>query len=115
MVQRLNPGQIQPYPPNASLLFTSEGFDLYNTDPEKRKVLLSDPNGTATQEQIALTFPAYVAAEAVKAEKEIARADIIAAQTRLTEIRDNTTTTAQGLAAIRDMARYMKAIIRLIT
>lgn len=57
----LNPGSPPVYPAEATLLYTPDDLDIYSADPLKRRVLLADPNGTATFANVTAAFPGYLA------------------------------------------------------
>lgn len=47
----------ETYPPLASRIYSPPDLDIYSADPAKRKVLLCDPSGTATDAEIFAAFP----------------------------------------------------------
>jgi hypothetical protein len=56
-VTMLNAGNKPFYPGGASLNYSPPDLNIYSDNPLKRRELLSDPNGTATIEQILAAFP----------------------------------------------------------
>lgn len=54
---------VRTYPPGTALFYAPEGFNIYSDDSSLRRVLLSDPDGTATPPEILAVFPAILDAK----------------------------------------------------
>lgn len=53
----LNVGPVVAYPEGSAVLYRPSDLDIHSADDLKRRVLLSDPLGSATDEDILLAFP----------------------------------------------------------
>ena len=53
----LNEGLPPVYPAGSSVFYTPSNLDIYSSDPTVRRVLLNDPNGTATDSDVLAAFP----------------------------------------------------------
>lgn len=53
----LNEGPPPAYPAGSSVFYAPPALDIYSSDPAARRVLLNDPNGTATGADIFAAFP----------------------------------------------------------
>jgi len=58
-----NPGDLPAFPPGAVVFYEPPGLDIYSDDSAARRVLLADPAGVATLEQILAAFPLILAAK----------------------------------------------------
>jgi hypothetical protein len=68
-VIRENPEQIV-LPAYTNIIYRPSGYDRFSADPAKRSLLLADPGGVATRDEILAAFPGWLDSlmDAVRAE-----------------------------------------------